>query len=159
MAKSTLLCLVLAIILLLSVFGLSYASDPAAAAPDELQWSPVNIPAEGKNGKWQLAAGSDVDYLAMARDGALYAYANPSGTNYTLFKSVDSGESWSLLETSPVPLLLSPLPRMMLMLFTMLPILRSINHPMAGLFLLLCRRTRAGRGATTSASPACQFTR
>ncbi|MDO8715465.1 MAG: hypothetical protein Q7J73_01445 [Dehalococcoidales bacterium] len=95
MAKLTILCLVLASGLLVGVFGLNYAPAPAAAAPDELQWSPVNIPAEGKNGKWQLAAGSDVDYLAMARDGALYAYANPSGTNYTLFKSVDSGESWS----------------------------------------------------------------
>ncbi len=95
MAKSNILCLALAIVLLLSVFGLNYPSVPAAAAPDELQWSPVNIPTEGKNGKWQLAAGSDVEYLSMSRDGSLYAYANPLGTNYTLFKSIDGGEGWS----------------------------------------------------------------
>ena len=95
MPKSTIICLVLASSLLLSVLGFNYPPAPAVAATDELQWLPVNIPAEGKNGKWQLAAASDVDYLAMARDGTIYAYANPSGTNYTLFKSVDSGESWS----------------------------------------------------------------
>jgi len=31
----------------------------------------------------------------MAIDGTLYAYANPSGTSYTLFKSTDGGYSWS----------------------------------------------------------------
>lgn len=97
MPKSVILCLTLAVVLVLSVLGLNYVPDPAVAAPDELQWSPVNIPVEGKNGKWQLAAGADVEHLAMARDGTLYACANFTGTNYTLFKSIDSGESWSYI--------------------------------------------------------------
>src|SRR3989338_2228549 len=93
MAKSAILCLVLALSLLVSVLGLNY--DPAAAAPDELQWSPVNIPAQGKNGKWQLTVGADIEHLAVVRDGTLYAGANFTGINYTLFKSIDGGESWS----------------------------------------------------------------
>ena len=40
-----------------------------------------------------LAKGSDVKYLAVASDGALYVYANPAGGNYTLFKSTDGGYS------------------------------------------------------------------
>ncbi|MFH0769283.1 MAG: hypothetical protein V1932_06930 [Chloroflexota bacterium] len=31
----------------------------------------------------------------MAIDGTLYCYANPSGANYTLFKSTDAGYSWA----------------------------------------------------------------
>ena len=66
-------------------------------AVDAVQWTPVNIPAEGttSDGKWTLANGSDIRCLTMANDGTLYCYANPSGTNYTLFKSVDNGRSWT----------------------------------------------------------------
>jgi len=64
-------------------------------AADEVQWNPVNIPAEGIQGKWMLASGSDIRHLTMADDGTLYCYANPSGTTYTLFKSTDNGRSWT----------------------------------------------------------------
>ena len=65
------------------------------SAVDAVQWTPVNIPAEGITGKWTLANGSDIRHLTMANDGTLYCYANPSGTTYTLFKSTDSGRSWT----------------------------------------------------------------
>ena len=62
---------------------------------DEVKWSRVNIPTGGETDAWVLAADSNVRHLTMANDGTLYAYANPSATSYTLFKSVDSGFSWS----------------------------------------------------------------
>jgi len=79
------------LVALLSLLG----STLAVASPDEVKWSRVNIPAEGKAGDWVLASGSDVQHLVMASDGTLYCYANPSGTSYTLFKSTDGGYSWS----------------------------------------------------------------
>jgi hypothetical protein len=42
-----------------------------------------------------LARGSDVRHLAVTADGTLYAYATPSGTSHTLFKSTDDGHSWA----------------------------------------------------------------
>ncbi len=66
---------------------------PAAADPDEVMWSRVNIPTEGKAGNWVLANGSDVAHLTMAIDGTLYAYVK--GLTYTLYKSTDEGRSWS----------------------------------------------------------------
>jgi len=60
-----------------------------------VEWSAVSIPTEGKPGNWVLADGSDVQHLTMAIDGTIYAYANPSGTSYTLFKSTDSRFSWA----------------------------------------------------------------
>ena len=85
--------LAIKLILLLSLLG--SMTTPAAAAPDEVKWSQVNLPTEGKLGDWVLASGSDVQHLTMAIDGSLYCYANPSGTSYTLFKSIDGGYSWS----------------------------------------------------------------
>ena len=85
--------LAIKLILLLSLLG--SMTTPAAAAPDEVKWSQVNLPTEGKLGDWVLASGSDVQHLTMAIDGSLYCYANPSGTSYTLFKSMDGGYSWS----------------------------------------------------------------
>lgn len=85
--------LAIKLILLLSLLG--SMTTPAAAAPDEVKWSEVNLPIEGKLGDWVLASGSDVQHLTMAIDGSLYGYANPSGTSYTLFKSMDGGYSWS----------------------------------------------------------------
>ena len=82
-------------LLLLSLLGAILLINPAFAAPDEVKWSRVNIPTEGKGGNWVLADGSDVQHLSMAIDGTLYSYANPSGTSYTLFKSTDDGYSWS----------------------------------------------------------------
>jgi photosystem II stability/assembly factor-like uncharacterized protein len=70
-------------------------ASPVFSTPDEVEWSPVNIPTEGVPGGWRLAKGSDVKHLTMATDGSLYAYANPSGVSHTLFKSTDGGYSWS----------------------------------------------------------------
>jgi hypothetical protein len=82
------------LVLLLSL-SLAIPTTPATASPDEVKWSKVNIPTEGTAGNWVLAGGSDVKALTMAIDGTLYACANPSGTSYTLFKSIDGGYSWS----------------------------------------------------------------
>ena len=70
---------------------------PPVSAADAAQWTPVNIPAEGTSGSgaWTLANGSDIRCLTMASDGTLYCYANPSGTTYTLFKSMNNGRSWT----------------------------------------------------------------
>jgi len=83
------------LILLLSLAGLVALSNPALAAPEDVKWSRVNIPTEGKPGGWTLAKDSDVKHLTMSAGGTLYAYANPPGTSYTLFKSTDEGYSWS----------------------------------------------------------------
>jgi len=83
------------LILLLSLAGLIAQSNPALSAPEEVKWSRVNIPTEGKLGGWMLARDSDIKHLTMSAGGTLYAYANPSGTSYTLFKSTDEGHSWS----------------------------------------------------------------
>ncbi len=91
MTKTKALAGTLVLALLFNLAGLI----PALASPDEARWSPVNIPTEGKAGKWLLAGGSDVQHLTMAIDGSLYAYANPAGINHTLFKSSDNGISWS----------------------------------------------------------------
>jgi len=80
------------ILTLLAVIILYY--QPVSAV-DAVQWTPVNIPAEGITGKWALASGSDIRCLTMAADGTLYCYANPSGTTFTLFKSADNGRSWT----------------------------------------------------------------
>lgn len=82
----------LALFLLLSLL---LSATPVFATPDKVKWSGVDIPTEGKAGNWVLADGSDVQQLEMAKDGTLYCYANPSGTDYTLFKSTDEGKSWS----------------------------------------------------------------
>lgn len=68
--------------------------SPAAATPNnEVRWSTVDIPTEGKAGNWVLADGSDIQHLTMAIDGTVYAYGK--GLTYTLFKSTDDGYSWS----------------------------------------------------------------
>ena len=76
----------LGLFLLLTLLSSISPVRPAAASPDEVKWTPVNIPTEGKPGNWVLADGSDICHLTMAIDGTLYGYANPSGTDYTLFK-------------------------------------------------------------------------
>ena len=82
----------LGLILLLSLLFIPVS--PAIAIPNgEVRWSRVDIPTEGKVGNWVLADGSDVQHLAMAIDGTLYAYGK--GLTYTLLKSTDGGYSWS----------------------------------------------------------------
>ena len=83
------------LILLLGLLGSITPIPPADAAPDEVKWSRVNIPTEGKPGNWVLAPGSDVQHLTMAVDGTLYAYGK--GLTYTLYKSIDGGYSWSYI--------------------------------------------------------------
>ena len=92
MAKIRIAFATLGLILLL---GLLTSATPAIANPGVVKWSRVDIPVEGRAGNWVLADGSDVQHLTMAIDGTLYAYANPSGTDYALFKSTDGGCSWS----------------------------------------------------------------
>jgi len=85
------------LIALLGLVTLLFPAKQVVADPDEVKWSPVNIPAEGRSGSWVLAKGSDVKHLAMASNGTLYCYANPTGTDYTLFTSLDEGYSWSYI--------------------------------------------------------------
>jgi hypothetical protein len=89
MAKSG---LAISLLLILSLLGISSATA-VAGAPEENSWSQVNIPAGGEAGGWVLAEGSDIRCLALAGDGTLYA--SVTGLDYTLYKSVDGGSSWS----------------------------------------------------------------
>jgi hypothetical protein len=73
---------------LLLLLGLA---TPATA--DEVKWSPVNIPSEGKAGNWVLAGGTDIQQLVMTTGGDLYAHAR--GLTYTLCESSDGGYHWS----------------------------------------------------------------
>jgi len=84
-----------ALVLILSLLGSMSTIYTAAADTDTVKWCPVNIPGEGETGNWVLASGSDVEHLTVAADGTIYAYASPSGTSFTLFKSEDNGSSWS----------------------------------------------------------------
>lgn len=86
---------ILTLALLLSLLSTISFFHPSAATIEEVKWSKVNIPANGETGNWVLASGSNVRHLTMAADGTLYCYANPSATNYTLFKSTDGGYNWS----------------------------------------------------------------
>ncbi len=56
------------LLLLLSLLVLISPLTSAVADPDEVTWSRVNIPAEGKAGNWVLASGSDVAHLTLAID-------------------------------------------------------------------------------------------
>ena len=88
-------CVVAVGVILLLSLSLSIPASPAIASPDEVKWTRVNIPAEGRAGNWMLADGSDVQHLTMAVDGTLYAYGK--GLTYTLYKSTDGGYSWSYI--------------------------------------------------------------
>ena len=79
---------------LLIVLFLASPTCPAAAAPAAARWSAISIPAQGEPGEWALAAGSDVQQIAVATDGALFAAANPIGTADRLFRSTDVGATW-----------------------------------------------------------------
>ena len=83
MAKSV--AVVLGLLLLLGL------ATPATA--DEVKWSPVSIPSEGKAGNWVLAGGTDIPQLAITTSGDLYAHVR--GLTYTLYQSTDEGCHWS----------------------------------------------------------------
>lgn len=95
MAKIKLAIAASTLTLLLSLLSIIATYQPTNATPDEVKWTKVGIPTEGKAGNWVLASGSDIRHLTIAIDGTLYCYANPAGTNYTLFKSTDAGYGWS----------------------------------------------------------------
>jgi len=95
MAKRASFFGILTLLLLLSLCGSIFSSNPAVATTDYVRWCKVNIPTEGKSGNWVLASGSSVRHPTMAIDGTLYCYATPSGTSYTLFKSTDGGRGWA----------------------------------------------------------------
>ena len=94
MAKTRVTLCTLGVLLLLSLLNPNTPGGVTASS-NLARWSNVNIPTEGKAGNWVLADGSDLQHLTMAADGALYCYATPSGTSYTLFKSADGGYTWS----------------------------------------------------------------
>jgi len=81
-------------LLLLSLLGVTSTITPATAATDEVEWSRVNIPTEGRTGNWMLADNSDVQQLSMAIDSSLYCYADVGGED-VLFRSEDDGRSWT----------------------------------------------------------------
>jgi hypothetical protein len=83
------------LILLLSLAGLIAPASPAFSAPEEVRWSRVDIPTEGKPGDWVLATGSNVKHLTLSCDDTLHTYVTPTATDYTLFKSTDEGYHWS----------------------------------------------------------------
>ncbi len=59
------------LLLLLSLLVSISPLTPAVADLDEVNWSRVNIPTEGRAGNWVLAGGSDVAHLTLAIDGTL----------------------------------------------------------------------------------------
>jgi hypothetical protein len=87
--------LILPLVLLSVILALFVPAKIISAADSGLTWRKVNLPAEGKAGGWVLAKGANIRCLTQSADGTLYCYANPAGTTYTLFKSVDNGLSWS----------------------------------------------------------------
>jgi photosystem II stability/assembly factor-like uncharacterized protein len=89
MAKASAVTLGL-ILLILSSFA-----TPAAASPDLLEWTRVNIPTDGEKGDWRLGWGSDIQHLTAASDGTLYAYGR--GLDYSLYSSDDGGYSWQAM--------------------------------------------------------------
>jgi len=84
------------IILSVFLFGLTVipANIQVTATPDVNTWSSLDIPEDGEAGGWVMADGSDIRHLIITDDGTLYCYANPSGTDRTLFKSTDNGNNW-----------------------------------------------------------------
>ena len=75
------------LVLCLSFVDNSASMTRAAVTPS--QWEEVYIPVEGLTGDWVLAEGSDIQQLASASDGTLYA--GVSGLPHTLYKSEDYG--------------------------------------------------------------------
>jgi len=81
--------------MVMGLLGSLLPLNNTSAAPAEIEWSRVNIPAEGEPGNWVLARDSNIQHLTTADGGTLYCYASPLGTSCTLFKSEDGGYSWS----------------------------------------------------------------
>lgn len=87
--------LYITLLLFSMVFASVVPAGQALADTDAARWSVVNLPRNGVEGGWVLADGSDVRHLTRSIDGTLYCYANPSATDFTLFKSTNGGYGWS----------------------------------------------------------------
>ena len=86
----------IAFILLLAILSsMAGLASPAKAASDPLRWIKVNVPAGSEGGNWVLASGSDVQCLAIAGDGTIYAAAR--GLSNSLFHSVNGGLGWAYI--------------------------------------------------------------
>ncbi len=82
----------------LLLLGLAFSLLPAGrvtANPDEAKWSRVNTPAEGEDGGWVLAPGTNIQNLAMSPDGVLYACTSPRIASSAIVKSTNGGQTWS----------------------------------------------------------------
>ncbi len=75
-----------------SVFLPAANGNVAESASNIAGWQQANIPAQGAEHGWLLAAGSDITCLAADSKGVLYA--GVSGMPSNLYKSLDDGQSW-----------------------------------------------------------------
>ena len=95
MKRVSFICIVFLVLLAL----IPSVSVFAGVSPvDAVSWTRVNIPAEGIAGNWALSRSAGIKYLTQSIDGTLYCYTAPIGTTNTLFKSIDSGISWSYVD-------------------------------------------------------------
>ena len=60
------------VIIALGLLFLAPSVSPASTL-DQARWEKDDIPAEGENGGWLLAEGSDIKRLVMTAGGTLYA--------------------------------------------------------------------------------------
>jgi len=92
--KSKTLSLLLVIMVIGSLYGglslSGFIKPPTPVSAATGAWSTVNTPSQIG---WQLLAGSDIDFLAVAPDGnTMFAYDN---TAQELYKSTDAGNTWT----------------------------------------------------------------
>jgi photosystem II stability/assembly factor-like uncharacterized protein len=85
--------LALSAVLLTPLLFLAPHSMPVTASAEPLRWTKVNIPADGEAGNWVLASGSDIQRLALASDGSIYACVQ--GLANSLYRSNDGGLGWT----------------------------------------------------------------
>ena len=89
-------CLVaLGLILLLSLLGSTNPTTPAAASPDVVKWSRVNIPA-GISSIIDLAISP-----SYSQDNTLFMLT--LGSEHSLWRSLNSGTAWKKIFTSTLP--------------------------------------------------------
>jgi len=65
------------------------------SASNAITWQTANIPGQGAENGWLLAAGSDITCLASDSTGILYA--GVTGLSSNLYKSFDDGKSWQAI--------------------------------------------------------------
>lgn len=79
---------------LLSSLAMIAAPVAAADGPGQNKWGPIALPA--------VVDGADVDLIAKAADGTLFAsvYKSATGDDYIIYKSTDGGWTWKATEFS-----------------------------------------------------------